>query len=103
MKSVTDTIINAADVANNIESEWVDMRFNYGYAIQATFTGSPSGSVVVEGSNDKSALTQISTTTITGTNTIGLNQDAVFWPWIRVKKAAGGVGTLSVSLTLKGV
>lgn len=102
MKSVTDTILRAVDVSANQASEALDLRFNYGYAIQCSFTGSPSGSVLIEGSNDKTNWSQITSLTISGVNILSDNKDAVYWPYIRVSKAAGGTGTMTVTITIKG-
>lgn len=102
MKSVTDTILSAVDVSLNQASEALDLRFNYGYAVQCTFTGAPSGSVLVEGSNDKTNWSQVTSLTISGVNILSDNKDAVYWPYIRVSKAAGGTGTMTVTITIKG-
>lgn len=102
MKSVTDTILNAVNVATNQVSSAIDLRFNYGYAIQCSFTGAPSGSVLVEGSNDKTNWSQITSLTVSGVNILSDNKDAVYWPYIRVSKASGGTGTMTVTITIKG-
>lgn len=102
MKSVTDTILRAVDVSANQASEALDLRFNYGYAVQCTFTGAPSGSVLIEGSNDKTNWSQITSLTVSGLNVLSDNKDAVYWPYIRVSKAAGGTGTMTVTITIKG-
>jgi len=102
MKSVTDTILSAVDVSVNQTSEALDLRFNYGYAVQCSFTGSPSGSVLIEGSNDKTNWSQITSLTVSGLNILSDNKDAVYWPYIRVSKAAGGTGTMTVTITIKG-
>lgn len=102
MKSVTDTILSAVDVSANQASAALDLRFNYGYAVQCTFTGAPSGSVLIEGSNDKTNWSQITSLTVSGLNILSDNKDAVYWPYIRVSKAAGGTGTMTVTITIKG-
>ena len=103
MKSFVNTILNAVDVSSNQSSDAIDLRFNYGYAVQATFTGSPSGSVLVEGAMEPSGpWSQISSLTISGLTTLSDNKDAIYWPYIRVSKAAGGTGTMTVKMCVKG-
>jgi hypothetical protein len=102
MKFQTKTILSAADVSSNQTSEVVDLRFNYGFAVQASFTGSPTGSVLVEGSNDQVNWSAIDTLTISGTNLLSSNKDAIYFPFVRVYKAAGGTGTITATITIKG-
>lgn len=107
MKFQTKTIVSAADVSANINSSIMNMQNNYGYAIQTTLTGAPSGDVVVQGTNDEnptasSEWSEIEKTTIAGTTTIAFNKDAIYWPFVRVFKAAGGTGTMTVTITIKG-
>lgn len=102
MKFVTDTIIAAANVASDQTSDVIDLRYNYGFAIMATFTGSPSGTVKIQGSNDKITWIDIDSIAVSGTTTLSSNKDAIYWPWMKVTKAAGGTGTINVTMTLKG-
>ena len=102
MKNIVYDALEAANVAVNQASEIFDIRYNYGYAVQATFTGSPSGTVLVEGSIDKVNWSTISTLTISGLTVQADNKDGIYWPYIRVSKASGGTGTVSVKLSVKG-
>lgn len=106
MKYQTKEIISAGDVSGALASETIDLRYNYGFAMQAKLTGAPSGDVICQGTNDEPGTTQtwslIDTQTISGTTTIFTNKDGIYWPYIRVIKAAGGTGTLTVSITIKG-
>jgi hypothetical protein len=101
MKYQTKTIANAADPASNITSEVLDLRFNYGVFIQAIYTGAPTGDIVLQGSNDQTTWNEISKVTISGSSQI-INQDAIYAPYIRVFKAAGGTGTVTITATIKG-
>lgn len=102
IKSKSSTIINAESVAGALASGAIDISHNYGVAIVASFTGAPSGSVVVQGSIDGSTWVEISTDAISGTTAIGKNLDALYWAFIRVSKAAGGTGTMTVKINIKG-
>lgn len=102
MKFQTKTIVSAADVASNITSETINLEYNFGYAVQASFTGSPTGTVLVQGSNDQTNWSTLDTLTISGTTLQHANRDAVYFPFIRAFKAAGGTGTMTVTITIKG-
>ena len=103
MKSFVNTILSAVDVSANQASEAIDLRFNYGYAVQVTFTGAPSGAVLIEGSMEPNGTwSQITSLTVSGVNTLSDNKDAVYWPYIRVSKVAGGTGTMTVKMCVKG-
>lgn len=103
IKSQIVNLVSSADVSSNITSDLIDLRFNYGFAVQCSFTGSPSGSVIIEGSNDQSKWSQIDSLTISGLNVLSSNKDAIYWPYIRVRKDAGGTGTMTTTITIKGV
>lgn len=102
IKSKASTLVTAGNVAADISSGPIDIRFNYGLVIVASFTGAPSGAVLVEGSIDNITWVQISTDTISGTTSIGKNLDALYWQYVRVTKAAGGTGTMTVKVSVKG-
>lgn len=97
-----DKIIDAENVASNITSESIDLRYNYGYAVVATFTGSPTGTVLIQGSLDKVTWFTLDTLTISGTTALTAQRDAVYYGYIRAFKAAGGTGTLTLNLAHKG-
>lgn len=103
IKSQTKKIVSAADVASDITSEVIDLRLNYGVFIQATFTGAPSGSIVLQASNDKTTWTTLDSVTISSTTPLSINKDAIHAPYLRVYKGSGGTGSCTVTLTLKGV
>jgi hypothetical protein len=102
MKSIIKAIIEAGDVSGNLVSEALNLRFNYGLAVQCTFTGAPSGSVLVEGSMDEESWSVIDTLAVSGTNILSSNKDAIYWPYVRVSKATGGTGTMTVKVCIKG-
>jgi hypothetical protein len=108
MKFRTKTIISAGNVAGNLASSTIDLRYNYGVAVQCSLTGVPSGDVLLQGTNDDPSAvaspnwTTVDTSTISGTTLISFNKDGLYWPWLRVYKAAGGTGTLTATVTVKG-
>lgn len=102
-KFITKTIVNAEDVSGNITSAVLDLRYNYGFAIQCSFDGaSATGAVKVQGSNDEVNWSEIDSLTISGADVLSSNKDAQYWPHIRVYKAAGGTGLMTVTATVKG-
>lgn len=102
MKFQTKTIVTAGDVAGNLTSSVMNLENNYGYAVQASFTGAPSGTVLIQGSNDEVNWSTLDTLTISGTTVLHANRDAVYFPFVRAFKAAGGTGTMTVTMTIKG-
>ena len=102
MKFKSSIIVNAGDVSAQITSTVIDMRFEYGLCYVATFTGAPSGAVLVEGSIDQATWVQIDSKTISGTTPTSANLDAQYWPYMRISKAAGGTGSMTVKVCPKG-
>ena len=102
MKFQTKTIISAGDVSTNLTSIIMDLEYNYGYAVQASFTGSPTGSVLIQGSNDQVNWSTLDTLAVSGTTLLFANRDAVYFPYVRASKASGGTGTMTVTMTIKG-
>lgn len=101
MKFQTKTIIDAGDPAGNLTSEQLNLQNNYGVFIQAVLTGAPTGDIVLQGSNDEVNWLEIDKVTIS-TSQHYINKDAIYAPFIRVYKAAGGTGTVTVTATIKG-
>lgn len=102
MKFQTKTIVTAQDVSADITSSTMNLENNYGYFVQATFTGAPSGTVLIQGSNDETNWSTLDTLTISGTSVLSANRDAVYAPFVRAFKTAGGTGTMTVKMTIKG-
>jgi hypothetical protein len=101
MKYQTKTILTDGDPAGNLTSETLDIRNNYGVYVQAILTGAPTGDIVLQGSNDETNWSEITKVTISG-SLHAINQDAIYAPYIRVYKAAGGTGTVTIKATIKG-
>jgi hypothetical protein len=95
--------LSAADVASNQTSPTIDIRFNYGYAVVCTFTGAPTGTVLIRGSIDGTTWITLDTLTVSGTTTLAVNRSDVFYPYLSVYKASGGTGTVTAKICIKGV
>lgn len=116
MRTGNKIILNAVDASVNQNSPayWLDQV--YGVALQAIFTGSPIGTIVLQGSCDSAnndpnngaavvnwtAITG-SSTAISGAGTVLWNNNGVFYKWIRaVYTATSGTGTLTLNINTKG-
>lgn len=113
-------IMDEVDVSVDQESPgyWLDQV--YGVAFQAVFSGSPTGTVHLEGSNDRGlplmpgqppsdqgvvTWNEIlnSNTAVTGAGPVTWNYNGVFYRWIRlVYVAISGTGTVTVTVNTKG-
>jgi hypothetical protein len=102
MRVLNKTIITAGDVAGALTSPVLDFLYSYGYAVQASFTGAPTGTVLIQGSNDEVNWTVVDTLTVSGTTLLASHKDAIYWSHLKVTKAAGGTGTMTVTITTKG-
>lgn len=112
--------MTAADVSVNETTVgyWLDQV--YGIAIQAVFSGSPVGTVKLQGScdhggsgmpgqppNDAAVVNwndiKDSSTAVTGAGIVDWNYNGVFYNWIRlVYTATSGTGSLTVTVKTKG-
>lgn len=101
MKYQTKTIISAGDPSGNLTSESLNIQNNYGVFIQAVLTGSPTGDIVLQASNDEASWVEIDKVTISAAQHY-INKDAIYAPFVRIYKAAGGTGTVTVTATIKG-
>lgn len=101
MKFQTKTILSDGDVAGALTSAVLNIQNNYGVFIQAVLTGAPTGDIVLQGSNDEATWTEIDKVAISASSHM-INKDAIYAPFIRVFKAAGGTGTLTLTATIKG-
>lgn len=114
-------MLNSGDASGNLVSSPVWLDQIYGIALQAVFTGSPTGTVKLQGSVDQgpsnAALTSNpalassitwndisgSSQAVTGAGTVTWNFNGVFYKWVRVSyTASSGTGTLTVTINAKG-
>lgn len=103
-----DIVINASNLTTTDEvSEILDCANIYGMSIHAISTGTISGSVEIEVSNDKSNWVQVASPSITisdATNDAGQLTDMFFrWARVRYSATSGSTNTLEVHVTTKGI
>jgi hypothetical protein len=102
-KYQVDTVVDAVSTAADFTSTIMDLRLNYGYCAVATFTGSPAGTIIIQGSLDKETWVTLDTLTIAGTTPQSVQRDAVYFMYVRAfHVGAAGVGTATVKLGIKG-
>jgi hypothetical protein len=114
-----ESIGSGTDASVSQQSEAVDLNYRYGVAFQAVFTGSPVGTISLQGSCDYGARnpqqaggnyqivnwTDIanSSASVTGAGTVSWNFQGSFYKWIRViYTASSGSGTISIRANSKG-
>lgn len=113
MKFAQDIILSVPDTSVSTNGEAVLLDQIYGYAVQAKFTGAPSGTLKIQGScqqliNGEQAPTEwtdiVSTISVSSAATLPLvNSDAQYYKYMRVVwTATGGSGTLKVTYNGKG-
>ena len=95
--------INSQAMTGNITSSVIDISEVRGYAVHFIWTGTPTGDVVVEGSNDGSNFSQISTAATGGAAGQSLsNQADANYKYVRVKYTfTSGTGTLNAYVSGK--
>jgi hypothetical protein len=102
-KFQVDTVVDAASTVADFTSTSMDLRCNYGYCATATFTGAPTGTILIQGSLDGITWFTLDTLTISGTTALSVQRDAVYYMYIRAfHTGAAGVGTATVKLGIKG-
>lgn len=112
-------IVNAGDASANITSNAISLESIYGFAMQAVFTGTPTGTLKLQASCDPgsnpinasaigSGITNWtdvanSSTAISAAGTVLYNIDAAYYKWVRiVYTASSGTSTLNVRFNGKG-
>ena|SRR5271166_1543617 len=114
MRVLNETLLNAGSMATSINSAPMLLSYAFGYAVQFVYTGSPVGTVTLQGSNDsipnakfpQSDFTPTTWTTISGSTitvptidgaTGMINDEGAFYNWVRlVYTATSGTGSLTV-------
>ena len=120
MRILNQTLLSGGSMATSINSGPLLLAYAFGYSIQFEYTGSPVGTVTLQGSNDPvpnakfpqsdfnpTNWTTIQGTTITVPTTDGLtgklNDSGVYYNWVRlVYTATSGTGSLTVVGNTKG-
>lgn len=104
-KVTVDSIIENGNMTGDLTSGPLDASSIYALGIFAKYDGSPSGSLIFEGSANKVDWFELETaTTITAAGNNGSEFKDYPWKWIRVRYVfSSGTGTLNVWLNSKGV
>lgn len=118
MRILNETLLTDGDVSGDLSSAPLLLAYAFGYAIQAVFTGSPSGTLKLQGSNDSVPNAQFvetppsnwtdidgSSTSISASGTVLLNAQGVYFTWVRAvftPSMSPGTGTMSVTGNTKG-
>ena len=107
--------LDGTDMSANITSEPIWLAHIVNASIQAVYTGSPSGDLIVEASNDFGAKTNdvsnanitnwtaVATESLSGSGSTMFNLQDTGYRWIRLRYTAGGSGTLSARYNVKGI
>lgn len=103
-KVTVDEIIKDGDMSANIVTEPLNASAIYALGLFAKYTGSPSGSLVFEGSANKVDWFELEApTAISAAGNVASEFYDYPWKWIRVRYAfTSGTGSLSVWLNSKG-
>lgn len=96
------TLISAGDMSGSLVSPSQSLDTVIGYAIQAVWTGSPTGTFSVSGSLDNVSYTQITSTPTGGSaGSFLLNVEKPMYGYLQVSCSAGGTGSLTVKIVGK--
>jgi hypothetical protein len=116
MRILREVLLSAGDVTASLNSQPLLLAHAIGYAIQYVITGSPVGSIKLQGSNDPvpdaiyTAPVPANWTDISGTTTAisaagdgVFNANGVYYNWVRlVYTKTSGTGALTVVGNAKG-
>ena len=107
-RTANDLLIDESNLTtSDVKSEVLDLSNLYGVSVHAISTGTISGSVTIEVSNDKEnwvALAAPSVAVTNTTNSVGQTAE-LFYKWARISYNAtsGTTNTLKVHVTAKGM
>ena len=96
-------VLNAASMATSLDSGCIDISNVLGYAVQAIWSGSPVGNIIIQGSLDGANFKVVSTTAAGGVSgSLLVNNDGIHYPFLKViYTEASGTGTLDVYVSAK--
>ncbi len=104
-----DIIIDETDLTtSDVTSEILDCTNIYGLSLQVIATGTISGQVVIDVSNDKQNWVELSSPSpvaVSNTTNSATQMTEMFYKWARLRYEAtsGTTNTLKVWLTSKGI
>jgi hypothetical protein len=98
-----DHIIKAGDMSANIPAVTKELSNVLGYCVQAVWSGSPVGNIVIQAGNDNSNWKVISTTAAGGgSGSLLSNNDGIHYAYVQVLyNFTSGSGTLDVTISGK--
>lgn len=93
-------------MGSSITSLKINNQLRWGYAVQATYTGSPVGTLAIQASNDGvnwSTIT-ITSTSISGSGSTMFNMSQELYPYAQlIWTPSSGSGTLYATVYTKGL
>lgn len=97
-------IVNQLMTAN-LSSGALDVSGEKGYAVQAVWSGTPTGTIIVEASLNGSTFAQIASQALAGAaGNYFLNVPDVYYTTVQVRYAfTSGTGTLNVTVSTKRI
>lgn len=105
MKVLQYQVFSSATMEASKTSSVIDISGCYGYFLQWQYSGSPTGSIVCQGSVDGVTYYDISTDSLSGGKGFK-NQDAAYWQYLKITfTRTGGLVSelLNAQIFLKGI
>lgn len=105
MKIFEYQLLIAGDMSGNVTSPSQQLTFMVACCIQAVFTGTPVGTLILQVSNDNTNWTTYtgSSATVNGAGNFAWLLADIGYPWIRIVYTAGSsTGLLNISVNGKG-
>jgi hypothetical protein len=120
MRSLNEELVHNQDASISFQTPATSLEYQLGVSIQVVITGTPSGTLNLQGSNDFGTIkpagpdqgnpgvvnwTDIanSSSPVTGAGTASWNFNGVFYKWIRLNYVSvSGTGNMTVRINTKG-
>lgn len=95
--------IDAGDASGNLTGDATNIAHITDVAYQCTFTGSPAGTMSIEGSIDGVNYVSVDSKSVSGAGSVLFGLSLLSFPWIRpVYAKTSGSGSLTVWIFGKG-
>lgn len=118
MRILNETLLSAASVATTATSAPLLLEYAFGYSIQCVFTGTPTGTLILQASDDFNPAANFnvatfeptnwtsitgSSTNITAAGNVLFNTGDIYYRYVRaVYTPVSGSGTLTIVGNAKG-